>query len=162
MPEIKITIRDKIATPTGSPAIVCGNSDYTVTFDMDSEWSPYTARTARFNYTNADGVRRHQDVLFTGNSCAVPVMNDTHAVEIGVYAGDIHTSTPARIPCARSATDDAAEHPDPTPDVYDQLLDYLANGGGAGGGGGAMTSDVKAVSPGGVLEVIIAIAEEET
>lgn len=124
MPTIQITIRDKIASAAGAPAIICGNSDYTVQFDLDEEWTPYAVKTARFNYTR-DGIRLHQDVLLTGNSCTAPVMHDVHEVGIGLYAGALHTSTPARIPCERSATDDAALHPYPMPDIYDQLLHYL-------------------------------------
>ena len=124
MHEITIRVRDKRAEAIGSPVIVCGNSDYTVTFELDSEWSGYATKTARFNYVR-DGVRLHQDVVFTGSSCAMPVMHDVYEVAVGIYAGSTHTSTAAHIPCERSATDDAAEHWDPAPDVYDQLLALL-------------------------------------
>ena len=156
MPEITIKVRDKIAQATGTPTIVCGNADYTVVFDLDAEWTPYNLKTARFNYTR-DGVRLHQDVAFTGSSCTAPVMNDLYAVEIGVYAGNIHTSTTARIPCERSATGDAAQHPDPMPDVYDQLLSYLEN---YTPGAPFAFSDVQAVSNGMIADEI-AIAEQE-
>lgn len=132
MPTIEIAVADKIAQVQGNPVIVCGNSDYTVQFTFDSEWNGYAAKTARFNFVQ-NGVRLYYDVLFEGNSCEIPVLNDVYEVEIGVYAGDIHTSTPARVPCVRSATDGAAQHPDPPPDIYEQLLDYLENLGGGGG-----------------------------
>lgn len=125
MPNIQITVRGKTAQPEGAPVIVCGNSDYTVTFAFDSEWLRYAAKTARFCFVQ-NGVRRYYDVLFEGDTVSVPVLSDVYAVEIGVYAGDIHTSTPARIPCARSVTDGAPQHADPPADVYDQLLAYLA------------------------------------
>lgn len=156
MTEIKIAVADKIATVKGSPSIVCGNSDYVVTFELDAEWDDQTVKTARFNYTR-DGVRRHQDVLLDGSSCAVPVMHEVYAVEIGIYAGDIHTSTPARVPCIRSATDDAAEHPIPEPDVYDQLLELLQN---AQFSEPFAVSDVFPISNGGAAADIFAIAEE--
>lgn len=132
MPAIEITVAGKIAQVQGNPVIVCGNSDYTVQFTFDSEWNGYAAKTARFNFVQ-NGVRLYYDVLFEGSSCTVPVLNDVYEVEIGVYAGDIHTSTPVRVPCVRSATDGAAQHPDPPPDVYEQLMDYLENLGGGGG-----------------------------
>ena len=125
MTTISITVEGKVATPQGSPSIVCGNSDYRVEFTFDSEWAPYTAKTARFNFVR-NGIRQYYDVLFDGLICDVPVLDDTYEVEIGVYAGDIHTSTPARVPCIRSATSGAAEHPDPPADVYEQLMAYLA------------------------------------
>ena len=45
MPEIKIKIRDKRAGGTGT--VICGNSDYTVAWDLDQEWEPYSAKTMR-------------------------------------------------------------------------------------------------------------------
>ena len=45
MPEIKIKIRDKRAGGTGT--IICGNSDYTVVWDLDEEWTPYDTKTMR-------------------------------------------------------------------------------------------------------------------
>ena len=159
MPEIRITISNKIATVEGSPSIVCGNGDYSVTFDFDAEWDDQPLKVARFNYTR-NGIRLHQDVILDGSSCTVPVMHEVYAVEIGVYSGieSIHTSTPARVPCIRSATDDAAEHPIPAPDVYDQLLAYLQS---AQFSEPFAVSDVLPISNGGVSDDIIAIAEEE-
>ena len=127
MPEIIVQIRNKTASLQGeAPVVVCGNSGYTVTFDLDSEWSVYALKTARFNYTR-NGVRLHQDVVFQGSSCQMPVMHDVYEVAIGLYAGNELTSTAVRVPCERSATDEAPEHWIPAPDVYDQLLELLAN-----------------------------------
>ena len=135
MPEITVTVADKIARTQAAPVIVCGNSDYTVRFVFDDEWAPYTAKTARFSFV-LDGTRRYYDVLFSGDSVAVPVLSGIYEVEIGVYAGDIHTTTPARVPCARAITDGAGSHAEPPADLYDQLLEYLAaleNGAGTAG-----------------------------
>lgn len=126
MPDIGISVTNKIAQVSGSPVIVCGNSDYTVNFTLDSEWDAYTAKTARFAYYK-NGVFQYTDVLFEGDSVFAPVLNDVDEVAIGVYAGDLHTSTPARIPCARSITDGDAVHDPPAPDVYAQLMEYLAS-----------------------------------
>ena len=56
MPEIKIKIRDKRAGGTGT--VICGNSDYTVVWALDNEWTPYGTKTMRVNL--ADG--SYQDV----------------------------------------------------------------------------------------------------
>ena len=125
MPNIQITVADKIATAEEGAKIICGNSDYTVTFAFDSEWTRYTTKTARFNFVR-NGVRLYYDVLFDGSTVKMPPVDDVYEVEIGVYAGDIRTSTGARVPCERSDTDGAAQHADPPADVYDQLLEYLA------------------------------------
>ena len=45
MPELKITIRNKRASGTGT--IVCGNSDYTVLWDLDEEWASFDTKTMR-------------------------------------------------------------------------------------------------------------------
>lgn len=126
MPNISISVSDKIAQVSGSPVIVCGNSDYTVNFTLDSEWDTYEQKTAEFRYWRG-GERKKAEVLFSGSSVSVPVLRDIDEVEIGLCAGDLHTSTPAQISCARSITDGDAVHDPPAPDVYAQLMEYLAS-----------------------------------
>lgn len=138
--QILIEVTEKVAAVSGAPVIVCGNSDYTVRFLFDSEWDAYPTKTARFTYCK-NGVFRYEDVLFEGDSVSVPVLRDIDEVEIGVYAGDLHTTTPARVPCARCITDGAPVHDPPAPDVYDQLMEYLAGL----QGGGSMTGQMTAI-----------------
>lgn len=69
MPEIKIKIRDKRAGGTGT--VICGNSDYTVAWDLDQEWTPYDTKTMRVNL--ADGT--YQDVVFAGDTAALPALS---------------------------------------------------------------------------------------
>lgn len=152
MPNIQITVADKIARAQGTPVIVCGNSDYTVTFVFDREWAPYAAKTARFNFVR-NGVRQYYDVLFEGDTVGIPPLNDVYEVGIGVYAGDIHTTTPARVPCSCSVTDGAAQHADPPADVYDQLLEYLAGLQG-GSATGQFMMDFNAITSGGVFSFV--------
>jgi hypothetical protein len=102
VPEIKITVAGKIATnTTPGVVIVCGNKDYKVAFDLDDEWAAETARTARFVYYK-NGQRLFKDVPFTGDTAAVPALSDIDFVMVGVYAGDLHTTTPAQVLCDRS------------------------------------------------------------
>jgi hypothetical protein len=102
VPNIKITVAEKIATnTTPGEVIVCGNSDYTVTFDLDAEWAAEPNRTARFVYYK-DGLRLYQDKPFTGTTVDVPKLSNINYVEVGVYAGDLRTTTPARVLCDRS------------------------------------------------------------
>ena len=126
MPEIRITVRNKIAEAVGKPVIVCGNSDYTLLFDLDAEWEPYRAKTARFyRYDNRRGCCVHTDVLFEGSSVAVPVLRDTHEVAVGIFAGALHAAVPVRIPCLPAVTD-GADITDPLPpDLYTQLFSYI-------------------------------------
>lgn len=102
MPNINITVAEKIATnKTPGVFIVCGNSDYSVTFELDSEWDAEPERTARFLY-HKKGRLLYQDVQFTGNTAEVPILTDIDSVMVGVYAGSLHTTTPARVLCDRS------------------------------------------------------------
>lgn len=122
MPTINISIRDKRAA--AEPAmIVCGNSDYIVEFAFDAEWEQEPIRTARFIANGS-----YRDVVFTGNLCAVPIITDATEVHIGVFAGNLRTSTGARIPCTRSITyGDGSPAPE-TEDVYAQLIEMIEAG----------------------------------
>ena len=127
MPEIMITVRNKIAQVYGIPHIVCGNSDYSAIFDFDSEWDEYNAKTMRIVWKDmCSGNLMYNDVLFEGSTVMIPKIYGTDRVCIGVYAGDIHTTTPACVECTRCITDDSPVHESPTPDVYNQLMQYLA------------------------------------
>lgn len=133
MPEIIVNVREKIAQVQGNPEIVCGNSDYTVTFDFDAEWNQYTEKTAHFAFVQ-DGKPQFYDVIFSGNTVKIPAVYRTSELAIGAYAGAIRTTSPAIVPCVPCITDGQPVHPDPPPDVYAQLLDLLdrlQNGRGA-------------------------------
>ena len=133
---IKVDIVDKHATTLGAPVIICGNSDYSITFTFDEEWAEHDTKTARFAYVRA-GVLQYTDVIFTGDTVDVPVLAEITEVRVGVFAGDLRTSTPARIPCEYSIRCGTGAPVEPTPDVYDQIMALLnAGGGGSGGGGG--------------------------
>ena len=124
MPDIQITVRNKIAQVQENPEIVCGNSDYTVTFDFDAEWDAYEHKTTHFSFLE-NGVPRFYDVQFSGNSVQIPAVWNTCEMLIGAYAGDIRTTTAAAVPCVPCITDDEPVHPDPPPDVYAQIVELL-------------------------------------
>lgn len=122
--EIQINIADKVAQVIGTPIIVCGNSDYTVRFTFDEEWLDKASKTARFVYIR-NGLTQYDDVIFTGSTVAVPVVSDISVLKVGVYAGDLQTTTPAQVPCIRSILCGGGTHVDPTPDVYTQLIKMI-------------------------------------
>lgn len=157
MPDIQITVRNKIAQTQNAPEIVCGNSDYTAIFDFDAEWSDYDAKTARFVWRdNRTGKMRHWDAQFEGGSATVPAVYGTSQMLIGVYAGNIRTTTPARVPCIPCITDDAPAHDPPDDDVYAQLLDYLSKLEPESGGIGAVGDVVPEAS--GVMQATVGYA----
>lgn len=123
MPDIHITVKEKVATGDGS-RIVCGNSDYQAVFSFDEEWAAYDVKTARFVYP--DGARNHLDVVFQGSTCHVPVLHNTIGVKVGVFAGELHTTTSAWFDCQKSVLCESGGTPaDPSPDVYAQILEQL-------------------------------------
>ncbi len=125
--EIKITIENKHCTVQGAPVIVCGNSTYTIAFTFDEEWASAEKKTARFSYVR-DGVRRYKDVDLTGDKVAMPPVYKTKELQVGVYAGDLVTSTPARIPCKKSIVCDSCAPDDLLPGQYEQLRAELRAG----------------------------------
>lgn len=93
-----INVTNRVATHLKKGgSVVCGNKDYVIEFIFDSEWDGYEKKTARFIWNN-----KHKDVKFTGNICPMPDVHRTDVVKVGVYAGDLCTTTPASIPCLRS------------------------------------------------------------
>ena len=119
MPNISITVKNKVARADRA-IIVCDNSDYTAVFDFDAEWDAYTTKTARFVYGG-----KYTDVVFTGNECSIPVIQDPRSLSVGVYAGDLHTTTPAYISCVPSILFGNGIPADPTPEVYAQIMELL-------------------------------------
>ena len=119
---INITVREKSARADDRARIVCGNSDYAVRFDFDEEWEAYDLKTARF--ITEGGF--FTDVQFTGSDCAVPVLTGTRTLLVGVFAGDVRTTTPAYIPAIPCITDTGGIPAAPPPDVYAQLMNRFA------------------------------------
>lgn len=116
---INITVRGKIARAEGRARVVCGNSDYTVRFDFDEEWSEYAVKTARF--VTEDG--SYTDVQFEGSDCTIPILRNTRTLLVGVFAGNLRTTTAALIHAVPCITDPDGTPADPTPDVYAQLME---------------------------------------
>lgn len=123
MPNISISVKNKIAVQTNRTLYVCSNSDYTALFDLDAEWNAFEIKTARFCYNG-----HYSDVVFTGNECEIPVIADTNEFEIGLFAGNLHTTTPAMVLCERSILSTSGTPTNPSPDVYHQLIEKINSG----------------------------------
>lgn len=126
---INVYVRNKIARAEKT-LYVCGNSDYIVQFDFDAEWDAHEVKTARFI---GGGV--YQDVVFSGNECPVPIMSNTYSVKIGVFAGNLRTTTPASVPAEKSILCGIGSPAAPSPDVYAQIMELLNQKGDGGEGG---------------------------
>lgn len=101
MQTIKITIADKRAQVEGSPVLVCNNTGDKITFSFDDEWTGLSPKVARFAYTR-DGRVLYQDVAFTADTVEIPPLSDISCVRVGVYAGELSTTTAAALPCLPS------------------------------------------------------------
>lgn len=119
MPTIDIRIKDKIAMRTGGEAfIVRDNSDYVINFTFDVEWAEETAKTARFALQRGG----YMDVPFTGSSVAVPVISTGRRVDVGVFAGNLRTTTSATLPLVPSIRSKGGAPVPPEDAVYDKLI----------------------------------------
>lgn len=119
---IVIKVTDKVPELVSGPEyVVCNNSDYTVAWQLDEEWAQFEHRTMQVNYK--DGT--YERVLFTGDTCALPAIPVRGPVHVGLFAGDIHTTRPARLLAVRSATTDSGEERDPMPNGYAQAIQAL-------------------------------------
>lgn len=99
---IQIQVRNKVAVNlTPEEVIVCGNSGYEVEFAFDAEWASEAVKTARFVYRKG-GQNHYIDVEFSGTRVKAPVLSNIKYVLVGVYAGDLITTTPAAIECEKS------------------------------------------------------------
>lgn len=126
MPNIRVSVKSKIARKAGRTEYVCGNSDFVVVFAFDEEWDEHDTKTARFRCGST-----YTDVVFSGDACPVPVIHDAAGFEVGVFAGDLHTTTPAYVPCRKSILSDGGAPADPPASVYNQIMARL-NGSGTG------------------------------
>lgn len=118
--DINIKVRNKIAAAE-EKVIICGNSDYIIRFDLDDEWAEYKTKTMRVDLLNGT----HEEVIFDGDSCTLPAIHDRTRVAVGIYAGNIRTTTPAVLCCEKCITDANGVPAAPAEDVYSQLLQRL-------------------------------------
>ncbi len=125
--DIKIRIENKAAMISGDPVIVCDNSDYIIHFTFDTPWEAHILKTARFLFME-NGESRCIDIPFCGTEVAVPVLRDTAWVHVGVYAGDLHTTTPASIPCISSVRSGSSAPAVPERSVYDRIVELINAG----------------------------------
>lgn len=105
MKTLHVSVTDKIATYQKRDGdIVCGNkhneeekSGYQIKFIFDSEWQGIEKKIARFIWGG-----QFQDVEFKGDTCPVPILSNVTLCKVGVYAGNLRTTTSASIICKPS------------------------------------------------------------
>ena len=122
---IQINVTGKRAKVLDDSVIVCGNSDYSIRFTFDAEWTPGGIKTVRFVYLK-NGAVAYTDVVMESDTVEVPILSNTKEVRVGVFEGDLRTTTPAVIPCELSIRCGTGEPEDPTPSQYDQIMALLS------------------------------------
>ena len=122
---LPVTIQDKIAVYMSSEKMICYNSDYILQFTFDAEWDSYTQKTAQIRYFSTNKGWVKHDIIFTGMECNVPVIPNANVVYVGVYAGDIRTTTEAEISCRPSVLSYDGAPVNPPDDVYNQIMQKL-------------------------------------
>lgn len=126
MPTIHINVKNRVATANGDSRIINGNSDYNIEFDFDAEWADLNNKVRIFAYNDAAAHKwAYQTVLFSGNTCTVPILRDIHCVYVGVTAGNVRVTTPAKVQCRLSISDYADTEEPPSADVWGQILAKL-------------------------------------
>lgn len=119
--EIRISVKDKIACLVDKEQfLVCGNNDYEVVFDFDSDWEGINTKTAVFVYGKNPV---HQP--FVGNVCQGVAVENATLCAIGVFAGNIKTTTGATIECKPSIRDLGGVPKPPSKEVYDEIMALL-------------------------------------
>ena len=126
MPTIHINVKNRVATANGDGRIINGNSDYSIEFDFDAEWADLNNKIGIFAYNDAATHKwAYQPVMFSGNTCTVPILRDIHCVYVGVTAGNVRVTTPAKVQCRLSISDYADTEEPPSADIWGQILAKL-------------------------------------
>lgn len=126
MQTIHINVKNRVATANGDSRIINGNSDYNIEFDFDAEWADLNNKIGIFAYNDAAAHKwAYQTVMFSGNTCAVPILRDIHCVYVGVTAGNVRVTTPAKVQCRLSISDYADTEEPPSADIWGQILAKL-------------------------------------
>lgn len=127
---IHIIVRDRVPTITAGEDVISHNSDYTAEFEFDEEWQD---KVKTVYFVCEDG--SYQAVVMDGNSCGVPMLDGEHRrIFVGVQAGAAEKTSVLKTtrPCCLKVKDSIADYlgqpiPDPTPDVYEQIIAMLNN-----------------------------------
>lgn len=118
-----INIRNRVAEVRSAsgvlPLLVCDNTDDLIVFSFDSEWEAHTERTARFVYRTEFGKGElvFVDVPFTGDRVSIPTLHNVKEVFIGVSAGNLVTTSAARLSAIPSIHAFSAESAEPDSEV---------------------------------------------
>ena len=132
---IKLSISGQKISILERPTTISYTSELEAEFSFSNEWAG-RQKTAIFKRTGIHAI----PVLIENDKCIVPkeVLRNCSKFEVGVIAGNIHTTNIVEVYIDRTCYNEDAEIPDPTPSIYDQIIEKLESiiKGGEGGEGG--------------------------
>ncbi len=120
MISFKVEINNRIASYSGKVRMVSENSGYYIEFDTDGEWNEYRTKTARFA---VDG-ELLCDKVFSGKICEVPALPTGLYLYVSLSAGDVWTTSAAKIPLTPTLEADRVIPP-PEKSVYNQIMEMM-------------------------------------
>lgn len=123
METIEIMVRNKIPRfkKDSAKSIITWNTGYIINFDFDEEWEH--VKTLRV--VNDKGDIIIPDIVFEGNSVELPKITDTNHIGIGVFSGNLSSTTKLILACRKSILEDDGAPLPPTEDVYNQIMGIL-------------------------------------
>ena len=99
--------------------LIGDNADYKATFVFDEEWNG-KIKTARFIHSG-----QCVEVILENDMCDIPLeLLKKGCLKVGVYS-DVMTTTPCEVHIKASIKQENGTTPDPTPDVYSQIIAML-------------------------------------
>lgn len=129
---IKLSISGQKISILERPTTISYTNELEAEFSFSNEWSG-RQKTAIFKRTGINAI----PVLIENDKCIVPkeVLRNCSKFEVGVIAGNIHTTNIVEVYIDRTCYNEDAEIPDPTPIIYDQIIEKLESiiKGGEGG-----------------------------
>lgn len=111
----KIIQLDKKTIPLDEP-LVSYNKGYDANFIFDDEWDGLI-KTVRF--INGD---KHKEVILENDKCEFPIDIMGSVVEVGVFAGDLKSTTSTYVLFLPSILEKFGVPVDPTPEIYTQII----------------------------------------
>lgn len=124
METIEILVRNRVPRfkKDSAKSIITWNTGYVINFDFDEEWG----HTKTLRVVNDKG-KIVQDIVFEGNSVELPKIADTGSIGIGVFSGDLKSTTKLTLACRKSILEDDGTPLPPAEDVYNQVMGILEN-----------------------------------
>jgi hypothetical protein len=106
---------------TAVKSVIKWNTGYVISFSFDDEWG--NAKTLRVVNDKGEII---DDILFNGNMVELPKIYDTKYIGIGVYEGDLKSTTELILACKKSILDYDSEFIEPpSENVYNKIIEGL-------------------------------------